>query len=446
MIEKVISFLKDCSFQDIPGVAKDNSIRSFIDILGVAASATQTELSKIIRQHCASYYLHNPNISKPSSIWFDGRLVNSIGATLANAMTIDALDAHDGQKLTKGHVGCGVIPSLIAFMQSEGNLDPKTFLSNLIIGYEIGTRAGISLHRTTNDYHTSGAWISLACAGIGSNILNLSNSQTREAFGIAEYHGPRSQMMRCIDHPSMVKDGSGWGAMAGVNAAYLAKNGFTGSPAITIENGELSDIWSDLGNRWYINEQYLKLYPVCRWAQPAVEATLNLKKKYNVKLDEIDSISINTFHEAKRLEGKHPSTTEEAQYSLPHPVAVGLIFGKIGAKEVSEKIINNEEVSSLREKINVTESEEYNSYFPEKRFADATIKLNNDKILKSGPTEAKGDPENPLNDLEVKKKFEDLTFNVLGVERSKKIYEKITNYHSLESMQEVFSLITEPIN
>ena len=69
MIEKVISFLKDCSFQDIPGVAKDNSIRSFIDIVGVAASATQTELSKIIRQHCASYYLHNPNISKPSSIW-----------------------------------------------------------------------------------------------------------------------------------------------------------------------------------------------------------------------------------------------------------------------------------------------------------------------------------------------------------------------------------------
>ena len=175
-------------------------------------------------------------------------------------------------------------------------------------------------------------------------------------------------------------------------------------------------------------------------------SNLKFKKKYNVKLNEIDSITIKTFHEAKRLEGKHPSTTEEAQYSLPHPVAVSLIFGKIGAKEVSEELINNEEVSSLREKINVTESEEYNSYFPEKRLAVAIIKLNNGKILKSGPTEAKGDPENPLNDLEVKKKFEDLTFSVLGMERSKKIYETITNYHSLESMQEVFSLITEPIN
>ena len=42
-------------------------------------------------------------------------------------------------------------------------------------------------------------------------------------------------MMRCIDHPTMVKDGSGWGAFAGVSAAYLAADGFTGAPAITIE-------------------------------------------------------------------------------------------------------------------------------------------------------------------------------------------------------------------
>lgn len=31
--------------------------------------------------------------------------------------------------------------------------------------------------------------------------------------------------MRCIDHPTMVKDGSGWGAMAGVSAALLAADG-----------------------------------------------------------------------------------------------------------------------------------------------------------------------------------------------------------------------------
>ena len=41
----------------------------------------------------------------------------------------------------------------------------------------------------------------------------------RQAIGIAEYHGPRSQMMREIDNPTMLHDGSGWGAMVGVTAA-----------------------------------------------------------------------------------------------------------------------------------------------------------------------------------------------------------------------------------
>ena len=54
-------------------------------------------------------------------------------------------------------------------------------------------------------------------------------------MGIAEYHGPRSQMMRCMDHPTMVKDGSGWGAMCGVSAARMAKAGFTGAPALTLQ-------------------------------------------------------------------------------------------------------------------------------------------------------------------------------------------------------------------
>ena len=119
MIEKVSSFLNEFNFEDIPKVSIDNSLRSFVDLIGVAASATQTDLSKIIRKHCKNFYAPNPNQGISSSIWFDGSNVNVLGATLANSMTKDSLDAHDGQKLTKGHVGCGLIPSIIACMEVE---------------------------------------------------------------------------------------------------------------------------------------------------------------------------------------------------------------------------------------------------------------------------------------------------------------------------------------
>ena len=195
-------------------------------------------------------------------------------------MTIDGFDAHDGHPLTKGHAGCGSLAALIAFAGDGSGLTGAEALGHLVCGYEVAIRAGIALHATASDYHTTGAWVCIAAAGIGARMLDLDAAATREAIGIAEYYGPRSQMMRCIDHPTMVKDGSGWGAMAGVTSAVLAREGFTGAPAVSVEGEDVSEFWSDLGMRWRINEQYFKPYPVCRWAQPAMEAATQLRRDH----------------------------------------------------------------------------------------------------------------------------------------------------------------------
>ena len=171
---------------------------------------------------------------------------------------------------------------------------------------------------------------------LGARQLGLTQAQTREAVGIAEYHGPRSQMMRCIDAPTMVKDGSGWGAMAGVSAAYLAQDGFTGAPAITMEDPDLAGFWDDLGQNWYVEQQYIKLYPVCRWAQPAAEGAMALVRDHAVTPDQIAQIKVESFHEAKRLNAI-PTNTEQAQYSLPFSVAAALVHGTIGVREVTQE-------------------------------------------------------------------------------------------------------------
>ena len=55
--------------------------------------------------------------------------------------------------------------------------------------------------------------------------------------------------MRCIEHPTMLKDGSGWGAMAGFASAELAEEGFTGAPAVTLQGQQTHALWADLGQR-----------------------------------------------------------------------------------------------------------------------------------------------------------------------------------------------------
>ena len=181
-----------------------------------------------------------------ATLLLDGRRVSAPGAALAHAITIDAMDIHDGHRLTKGHAGVNVFPVALA-MGEMHDWDGENFLTALVMGYEIALRAGIALHQTACDYHTSGSWGALGAAAIAARSLGLSKEQTRHTLGIAEYYGPRSQMMRAIDHPTMLKDGSGWGSMTGLTAAHLAASGFTGAPALTIEDFAVKDLWSDLG-------------------------------------------------------------------------------------------------------------------------------------------------------------------------------------------------------
>ena len=96
----------------------------------------------------------------------------------------------------------------------------------------------------------------------------------------------------------MLKDGSGWGAHVGVTAALLARDGFTGAPALTVEGDAADACWHDLGTRWRIREQYFKPYPVCRWAQPAIEAALSLQRTHDFDADDVAAIAIESFREA----------------------------------------------------------------------------------------------------------------------------------------------------
>jgi 2-methylcitrate dehydratase PrpD len=349
---------------------------------------------------------------------FDGRRVSPAGAALTGATTIDSLDCHDGHVLVKGHVGVAVLPSLLALMDCGCVLDDREFLACVVLGYEIATRAGIALHATVPDYHSSGAWNALACAALGARLMNLNAEQTRQAIGIAEYNAPRSQIMRVVDHPSMVKDGSGWGAMAGISAAYLAADGFTGAPALTVERPNVEYIWADLGQRWRIMEQYFKAYPVCRWAQPAVEAALSLQREHGINAEQIRRVEVHTFHEGSRLATQTPTSTDEAQYSLPFPVAAALTRGKLGATEVTGAALSDPAILRLSNATEMHEDDSYNKRFPAERWAHVSFILQDGTKLDSAPAIARGNPENPLSEAEIFDKYQLLAEPVLGAQRT----------------------------
>ncbi len=82
--------------------------RCLIDLIGVAAGATDTALA----EHARRYVRVQHAGDRP--LLFASSTASATGVALHGAWLIDALDAHDGQVLTKGHAGVAILPGLLA--------------------------------------------------------------------------------------------------------------------------------------------------------------------------------------------------------------------------------------------------------------------------------------------------------------------------------------------
>ena len=414
-------FVYGTRFEDLSAEVVSIMRRSVLDTLGVATAGTATAISRIVSEFACQHWWAGPRGPR-ARLLFDGAFVSPAGAAVSGAFTIDSIDAHDGYSAAKGHAGSAILPAVLAFSDDMTIRDKaptgQDFLTVLAVGYEVAYRAGLALHATTADYHTSGAWTAVGAAAVGARLLKLNGEQLRHAVGIAEYHGSRSQMMRCIDHPTMPRDGVGWGSPTGVSAAYMAALGFTGAPAITVESGAASSFWSDLGERWEILGTHYKRYPVCRWAHPSIDAARELIEAHQLKSSEIERVRIQTFHYATRLACRDPKTADEVIYGIAYPTAIMIVRGRIGLEELSADVLNDPEIKRISLATELVETDHYTRISTRQRWADVALFLKDGRFVQSEPRTPKGDPEDPLSDKEIRAKFHLFADGILGSARA----------------------------
>ncbi|MBA3447508.1 MAG: MmgE/PrpD family protein, partial [Pseudaminobacter sp.] len=153
-------FSASLTYDAVPEEVRAILRRSFADILGVAAVGSTTEISAITRKIADRLWRSSPEIGAARMI-FDGRPVSPAGAAFAGAFTIDSIDGHDGTSPCKGHAGSAVFPALLAVadsLRAAGKpISGRELMVALTVAYEIAYRAGLTLHGTAADYHTSGA-------------------------------------------------------------------------------------------------------------------------------------------------------------------------------------------------------------------------------------------------------------------------------------------------
>jgi len=434
MVTSFSDFAIRLSYSDLPDELLHILRRSFTDTIGVAAVGSTTQLSKISRKGALAMF--GVGTAGASGMLMDGRRVSPAGAAMAGAFTIDSIDAHDGVTPCKGHAGSALFPALLAMAESEASqgraLDGGRFAEILAVGYEVSYRAGRTQHATCADYHTSGAWTAVGVATAGARMLGCTTEQIRHAAGIGEYHGPRSQMMRCIDFPTNVRDGVGWGAPSGVTAAYLAREGFTGAPALTCESNEAEEFWHDLGDAWRtVEDTHYKAYPCCRWAHPSLDAVADLMSENTLNHTEIEAVEIRTFHYATRLAGHAPQTLDDFSYAIAFPVAAMIVRGQVGVEELTEQSLRDPDILRISHATRLIEDDHYTKISTDKRWADVTLVLKDGRRFQSPPCSPRGDPDSPLTDAEISEKFHMLSDPVIGRDRALEIESLSSEFDSL---------------
>ncbi len=432
---RVAEFARTVRWEDIPTHARTQAIRCVLDLCGAAVAGSRTGAA----QRAAAYarYAHG---NGSSTIIVTGATSTPVGAALANGFATSALDIDDGYRPVKGHPGAVVFPAVLAAAE-EAKSSGVEFLTALIVGYEVAMRAGRILHSLYDSYHGSGAWAPIGAAAGVARLLDCNAEQTWHALGIAEFHAAMTPEMRSVDHPSMLKDGIGWGAMVGIASGQLAARGFTGIPALFDAGHPGPRLTENLGDEYLILDLYFKPYACCRWAQPAIEGALSAARQIGATATDVARVRVHTFEAATHLLSTSPRTTEEAQFSLPWTVACALIDGVVGPEQVTGGILADTAHRELAARVEIVVDIELERAFPGQALAWVEIETTEGSRARSEVSASPGDAGTLFCDEELTKKFRNLADPVLGSDRAEKLDAAIEGLPDSPSLGEMVGLL-----
>ncbi len=302
----------------------------------------------------------------PSTSLTSGSKMGVADAAYVNACFSMAEDYDD--ILWMGHTGHSTVFAALAVAESKG-ASFQDLLSAIVVANEIAGRLGASsLFGPLNGQmwtfiHLVGA------AAASAYLLELDANQSTHALAISlsqppfalqpGFFGPTSKFLTAATPTH-----------TGVMAAYLARNGMTGAPAI-LEKGfwdtftfeALPKVFDDLGTAWVIESLSIKTYPVCHYYQTACEATETLHQKRPVTLDEVRRVVCKTTlpaQEVLQLASKYANGVPDlspigVSFDLSLALAIVLQAGKLTPNEASNPWLaaHSKEILSWRQKIQI---------------------------------------------------------------------------------------------
>lgn len=453
---QIAEFAVNLKYKDLPENVVHEVKRYLYDSIGCAYGAYRTKDVNIIR----NIYKKMKGAKESTVIGFGDKLP-AVNTTLINSLMIRALDFNDIYWKEDPSHPSDIIPAALAVGELVG-VSMKEVITAIVLAYEFEQRLcefalpGIRERRW--HHATLTQFVSPIVAGY---MLGLTVDQMVNAIGISGSHnhtigcptaGKLTMMKNTVD-PMAVQ--------AGVFAALMAKEGYTGTEAVfegkegfmdcflgwNVKEQKVEPIqmkgreglgewkWDvdkligNLGQSYKILECSMKAFPTEALTHTHISATLKVVTSHNISYDEIDSVTITTIARACDIlfdpHKYRPESRETADHSLPYCIAAALVDHKITTASFSEGKLKDPRIWEVIDKIKGEASEEFEKMFPAKQPSKVVVRTKDGREFSEYLEYPKGDPREPMTMEDLENKFNALSDGLLLKRKQKSVRDMI---------------------
>jgi 2-methylcitrate dehydratase PrpD len=328
LTRSLIDLVRDVALPALPDEVRWWAKHSLIDTVGVIALGSVAEPVQMLRRAVlgppardgATVFGPEPVRASP----LDAALVNGLAAHIR-----DFDDAGAG-----GHISAIIVPATLALAEL-GDASGADVLSALVAGYETSFR----VNRLLSDshyylgFHSSGTVGTFAATAAACRLLGLTRDEWAMAFGIA---GSLAGGL-LANFGSMTKPlHSANAARAGILAARLAQEGFTGSAEVLEHEAgfirthtlrsDPSAALCPLGEPWALANMIYKFNAACSGTHSAADGIRGLAREHGFTVDDVAHVTVRVPKIQTEVANiQWPATVEQAKFSIRFVAAAALL-------------------------------------------------------------------------------------------------------------------------
>ena len=406
-IHPLAQFAATLQWNDVPESVQRKAEDLWVDWFGsVLAGQSARPVQSITR-----FALSQGPASGPCEVIGQSATTSPMMAALANAAASHVAEQDDVHNGSVFHPAAVVFPPAVAVAQQIGATGAQ-LMAACVAGYEVGIRVGEFLGRSHYKiFHTTGTAGTLAAAAAVGNLLGLTPVQMQHALGSAgtQAAGLWEFLRTAADSKQLH---TAHAASAGLTAAYLAKDGFTGAQDIfTGPQGLAAGMSTDanpakltdgLGTRWATAETSFKWHASCRHTHPAADALLQVMQHNGLQPTDLAQVTCHVHQGAIDVLGPvvNPSTVHQSKFSMGTVLGLAARFGFAGLNEFDAHFQSPETIA-VRDKVQMVLDTEVDTAYPHRWIGKVTVQTTDGRVLHGRVDEPKGDPGNTLSRAEI---------------------------------------------